>query len=90
MTSQNNLRDGIAAALYCHRYPREPMWGALAMARGEGMDTERGQTNCVQRIYVPMAQAIIDEFGLTTETHAATHSKRAMTRIIGAWEWDNQ
>lgn len=35
------------------------------MARGEGMDTERGQTNCVQRIYVPMAQAIIDEFGMT-------------------------
>ena len=68
MTSQNNLRDRIAAALYCHRYPREPMWGALAMARGEGMDTERGQTNCVQRIYVPMAQAIIDELGLTVET----------------------
>ena len=36
------------------------------------------------------AQAIIDEFGLTVETHAATHSKRAMTRIISAWEWDNQ
>ena len=65
MTSHNNLRDRIAAALYCHRYPREPMWGALAMARGEGMDAERGQTNCVQRIYVPMAQAVIDELGLT-------------------------
>ena len=90
MTSQDELRDRIAAALYCHRYPREPMWGALAMARGEGMDTERGQTNCVQRIYVPMAQAIINELGLTVETHAATHSKRAMTRIISAWEWDNQ
>src|SRR5699024_7569838 len=64
MTSQDELRDRIAAALYCHRYPREPMWGALAMARGEGMDAERGQTNCVQRIYVPMAQAIIDELGL--------------------------
>ena len=37
-----------------------------------------------------LAQAIIDEFELTTETHAATHSKRAMTRIISAWEWDNQ
>ena len=36
------------------------------------------------------AQAIIDEFGLAVETHAATHSKRAMTRITGAWEWDNQ
>ena len=68
MTDQDDLRDRIAAALYCHRYPREPMWGALAMARGEGMDAERGQTNCVQRIYVPMAQAIIDEFGLTVET----------------------
>ena len=65
MTDQDNLRERIAAALYCHRYPREPMRGALAMARGEGMDAERGQTNCVQRIYVPMAQAIIDEFGMT-------------------------
>ena len=36
------------------------------------------------------AQAIIEELELTTETHAATHSKRAMTRIISAWEWDNQ
>ena len=67
MTDRDNLRERIAAALYCHRYPREPMWGALAMARGEGMDAERGQTNCVQRIYVPMAQAVIDEFGLTNE-----------------------
>ena len=37
-----------------------------------------------------VAEAIIDEFRLTTETHAATHSKRTMTRIIGEWEWDNQ
>ena len=37
-----------------------------------------------------VAQAIIDELGLTVETHAATHSKRAMTRITGAWEWNNQ
>lgn len=65
----DELRDRIAAALYCHRYPREPLWGALRMARGEGMDTERGQTNCVQRIYAPMAQAIIDGLGLTVETH---------------------
>ena len=35
------------------------------------------------------SQAIIDELRLTVETHAATHSKRAMTRIIGEWEWDN-
>ena len=35
------------------------------------------------------AQAIIDELGLTTETHAATHAKRNMTRITSAWEWDN-
>ena len=90
MSDQDNLRDRIAAALYCHRHPREPMRGALAMARGEGMDTERGQTNCVQRIYVPMAQAIIDEFGLTVETHAATHAKRTMTRITSAWEWEKQ
>ena len=37
-----------------------------------------------------VAQAIIDDLRLTVETHAATHSKRAMTRIIGEWEWDNQ
>ena len=37
-----------------------------------------------------IAQAIIDEFELTTETHAATHARRNMTRIIGAWEWNNQ
>ena len=36
------------------------------------------------------ACAIIDEFGLTVETHAATHAKRTMTRITGAWEWNNQ
>ena len=36
------------------------------------------------------AQAIIDELGLTIETHAATHAKRTMTRIISAWEWNNQ
>lgn len=42
------------------------------------------------RGYAAHAQAIIDELGLTTETHAATHSKRTMTRTIGAWEWDNQ
>ena len=37
-----------------------------------------------------VAQAIIDELDLTTETHAATQAKRNMTRITGAWEWDNQ
>ena len=36
------------------------------------------------------AQAIIDDLGLTVETHAATHAKRTMTRIIGAWEWEKQ
>ena len=36
------------------------------------------------------AQAIIEEFGLTVETHAATHAKRNMTRITGAWEWEKQ
>ena len=37
-----------------------------------------------------VAQAIIDDLELTTETHAATHAKRTMTRITGAREWDNQ
>ena len=36
------------------------------------------------------ACAIVNDLGLTVETHAATHSKRAMTRIIGEWEWDTQ
>ena len=36
------------------------------------------------------ACAIVNDLGLTVETHAATHSERAMTRIISAWEWDNQ
>ena len=36
------------------------------------------------------AQAIINDLGLTVETHAATHAKRNMTRIISAWEWNNQ
>ncbi len=34
------------------------------------------------------AQAIIDEFGLTVETHSAAEAKRSMTRITGAWEWE--
>ncbi|WP_167199541.1 hypothetical protein [Brevibacterium pigmentatum] len=85
MTDLDNLRDRIAAALYCHRYPREPMWGALAMARGKGMDAERGQTNCVQRIYVPMAQAIIDEFGLTMEECPCVFDCKE-TRAVGKWE----
>ena len=36
------------------------------------------------------ACAIIDDLGLTVETHAATHAKRTMTRIISAWEWEKQ
>ena len=85
----DNLRDRIAATLYCHRYPREPMWGALAMARGEGMATERGQTNCVQRIYVPMAQAIIDEFGMQVEerlTEFGIDDPGYQQRVVGKWE----
>ena len=60
------------------------------MARGEGMDTERGQTNCVQRIYVPMAQAIIDEFGLTVETQSLRwmdpNGPFPQERVVGKWE----
>ena len=43
-----------------------------------------------EKSWEDQAQAIIDDLGLTVETHAATHAKRTMTRIIGAWEWDNQ
>ena len=42
------------------------------------------------RGYAAHAQAIIDDLGLTVETHAATHAKRNMTRITGAWEWEKQ
>ena len=40
--------------------------------------------------YDDAAQAVIDDLGLTVETHAATHAKRTMTRITGAWEWEKQ
>ena len=67
MTSQNNLRDRIAAVMYCHKHPLARVEDALRMARGEGMDSKRGQTNVVQRQYLPWAQAIIDELELTNE-----------------------
>ena len=43
-----------------------------------------------EKSWEDQAQAIIDDLGLTVETHAATHAKRTMTRITGAWEWNNQ
>ena len=43
-----------------------------------------------EKSWEDQAQAIIDDLGLTVETHAATHAKRTMTRIIGAWEWEKQ
>ena len=67
MTSQDELRDRIAAVMYCHKHPLARVEDALRMARGEGMDSKRGQTNVVQRQYLPWAQAIIDEFGMTNE-----------------------
>ena len=75
MTSQDELRDRIAKALFDESYLDAPL---------ETIPNE------IHPGYHELAQAIIDEFELTTETHAATHSKRTMTRIIGEWEWDNQ
>ena len=43
-----------------------------------------------EKSWEDQAQAIIDDLGLTVETHAATHAKRTMTRITGAWEWEKQ
>lgn len=34
-----------------------------------------------------IAQAIIDEFGMTMETNAAVEGPRPMRRVIGEWEW---
>ena len=54
-------------------------------------DVIAGEEDCPHtRGYAAHAQAIIDNLGLTVETHAATHAKRTMTRTIGAWEWNNQ
>lgn len=60
---------------------------AAAIERGFN---ESANLNDYEAETLAMAQAVIDEFELTTETHAATHAKRTMTRIISAWEWDNQ
>ena len=49
-----------------------------------------GHGGYILRENTEAAQAIIDDLGLTVETHAATHAKRNMTRIISAWEWGNQ
>ena len=91
MTSQNNLRDRIAAVMYCHKHPLARVEDALRMARGEGMDSKRGQTNVVQRQYLPWAQAIIDEFGLTVETGHITGQGYGLPgvigkRVVGKWE----
>ena len=75
MTSQDKLRDRIAKALFDESYLDAPL---------ETIPNE------IHPGYHELAQAIIDEFELTTETHAATHAKRTMTRTIGAWEWNNQ
>lgn len=83
MASQENLRDRIAAVMYCHKHPLARMEDALRMARGEGMDSKRGQTNVVQRQYLPWAQAIIDEFQLTIEPHCEECEHKV---IEGWWE----
>ncbi|WP_172170997.1 hypothetical protein [Brevibacterium sp. CT2-23B] len=97
MTDQDNLRDRIAAVMYCHMHPLARMEDALRMARGEGMDSKRGQTNVVQRQYLPWAQAIIDEFGMTVDravdTGNRSYDKRTgiitngwKYRVVGKWE----
>ena len=35
-----------------------------------------------------IAQAVIDELGLTMETNAAVEGPRHMRRIISEWEWE--
>ena len=85
MTDQDELRDRIAKVLY----GRSTHFAVYKRTWDEEMEGTEGDSDEIDSIRDD-AQAIIDEFELTTETHAATHSKRAMTRIISAWEWDNQ
>ena len=35
-----------------------------------------------------IAQAVIDELGLTMETNAAVEGPRHMRRVISEWEWE--
>lgn len=34
------------------------------------------------------AQSIIDDLGLTVETHNSTHPKGTLKRVVGEWQWD--
>ena len=79
--SDEALRDRIADIIECVGND----WDAQMMA-----SIVDGKPQPPQPLADTAAQAIIDEFELTTETHAATHAKRNMTRIISAWEWNNQ
>ena len=79
------LRDRIAKVLY----GRSTHFAVYKRTWDEEMEGTEGYSDEIDSVRDD-AQAIIDEFELTTETHAATHSNRAMTRIIGAWEWDTQ
>ena len=82
MSEQDDLRDRIAEILEDDAFD----WAAtfqLHKASPEHV-SDPGPLAASQ------AQAIIDRIGLTVETHAATRAKRNMTRITGAWEWDNQ
>lgn len=72
----DNLRDRIAAKITPHLYFNYSKWE-------DANETDR---ETAQEI----ADEIINDLGLTVETHAATHAKRTMTRIISAWEWNNQ
>ena len=81
MTDPDNLRNRIADIIERVGYD----WDAQMMSA-----VVDGKPQPPQPLADTAAQAIIDEFGLTVETHAATHAKRNMTRIISAWEWNNQ
>ena len=85
MTDQDNLRDRIAKVLY----DRSRYFAVYGRTWDEEMENTEGMSDEIDSARDD-AQAIIDHFGLTTETHAATHAKRTMTRITSAWEWDNQ
>ena len=81
MTDPDSLRTRIADIIERVGYD----WDAQMMSA-----VVDGKPEPSQPLADTAADAIIDELGLTVETHAATHAKRTMTRIIGAWEWEKQ
>ena len=74
MTDQDNLRDRLSDVID----------RALSawMTVDDALD---GPVEGSEEDFV--AQAIIDDLGLTVEANAAVEGPRPMRRVIGEWEW---